>query len=87
MPLSCATKEGVGSGRLLMGGSLPGEEPEGTRTREGGGEYLRKRVEKRWEWWWNGRDNIADTRAHERHKISHRYISLQLFYRSVGYRR
>ena len=46
-----------------MGGSLPGEEPEGTRTREGGGEYLRKRVEKRWEWWWNGRDNIADTSA------------------------
>ena len=46
MPLSCATKEGVGSGRLLMGGSLPGDEEIEEPLRKGGGEYLRKSNEK-----------------------------------------
>ena len=38
MPLSCVTKEGVGSGRLLMGGSLPGDEEIEEALRKGGGE-------------------------------------------------
>jgi len=46
-PAPSAPKTGLGSGRLLMGGSLPGEEPEGTRSRDGGGEYLSVRDEKR----------------------------------------
>ena len=39
------TITGLGSGRLLIGGSLPGEEEMDEPLRKGGAEYLRKENE------------------------------------------